>query len=292
MARKQNEFEQGLSNLENMFQNFAGGGGIGRMITIGAGILFLLWAVKQSVVTIPAGHRGVQIDFGAVQETILDEGLHFVVPIMTKVEKMSVQIQKNEIKTSASSKDLQTVHSSVVINWHLPTKDLNKLFQEIGTIRRLVTTILEPAVDEVFKAITAKYSAEEILTLRGELKETVDQSLRDRLEKYRIVVRDVSLVDIDFSREFNKAIESKQIAEQDAKKARYVADQALEEAEAEINTARGKAEAQRLINKTIDKKILLQQAIQKWDGRFPEIMVDEGMVPFINIPAAGGSSKR
>jgi len=291
MARQSGDFNLNFSSPKEFVESLLGKGSQSRMIILGGGALFLVWVLMQTVVTIPAGHQGVKMYFGAIQETTLDEGIHFVVPIMTKVAVLSVQVQIDEIEATASSKDLQEIRSMVAVNWHLPKDGLNKLFQEIGDINRLVFTILTPAVDEVFKAIAAKYSAEEILTKRAEIKDKVDKTLSARLKKYGVIVTDVSLVDLDFSKKFNEAIESKQIAGQDAEKAKFVAEQALAQADAEVNTARGKAEAQRLINSTIDRKILLQKAIEKWDGKFPDVIGDKGIVPLINLTPGSGASR-
>lgn len=230
-----------------------------------------------------AGQRGVVMQFGKVQERVLDEGIHFILPIITSVKKLNVRVQKNSFQTDAASKDLQKLTTEIAINWHIEPTKVNKVFQNIGDEEDIVTGIITPAVSEVLKAATAKKTAEEIITKRTILKEEIDTSLENRLADYGIAIDDVSLVDFEFSAEFSKAIESKQIAEQEAKQASFIAQKASQEAQAEINRAKGQAEAQRLQRQTLTQELLQKQAIEKWDGRFPMVMGGNGMLPLINI---------
>ncbi|NET72054.1 MAG: prohibitin family protein, partial [Sphaerospermopsis sp. SIO1G2] len=135
----------------------------------------------------------------------------------------------------------------------------------------------------VFLAVAAFKTAEEIITKRTELKKEIDTNLKERLASYGIIVDDVSLVNFSFSPEFSRAIEAKQIAEQEAKQASFIAQKATQEAQAEINRAKGQAEAQRLQRLTLTPELLQKQAIEKWDGRFPMVMGGDGAVPLINI---------
>ena len=132
------------------------------------------------------------------------------------------------------------------------------------------------------KSATAKRTAEEVLTKRLEMKQDIDDVLRERLLSYGIKLHDVSIVNLKFSEGFTQAIEHKQIAEQQAKQAAYVAEKATQDAKAEVEKAKGQAEAQRLLKSTITSEILQQKAIDKWDGRFPQVM-GSGHVPFLNI---------
>ena len=260
---------------------------IAKIAKLVADIVLALMLISMSVVRIPAGHRGVVMHFGQVQDLILDEGLHFKVPVMTTIYEVSVRVHKDEIAASAASKDLQEVSSRVAINWHPSPTRVNTIYQQVGPEEAITVNILQPNFAEVFKAASAKLSAEEILIKRVELKEEVDANLKERLQKFDIVVDAVSLVDITFSKEFNRAIEEKQVAEQNAKKASYMAQQAAEEAKAEIARAKGKAEAQRLQEKTLTDKYLQLMALDKWDGKLPHIMTGDGALPFIDLQKAG-----
>lgn len=250
---------------------------IGGMTLLVGAILFKPFTIVN------AGERGVVMSFGKVQDTILDEGIHPILPIVTSVKRLNVRVQKNDINARAASKDLQDVTTELAINWHIDPTKANKVYQQVGDQEQIVNGILTPAVSEVLKAATAKKNVEEILIRRTELKDEIDAQLKTRLAAYGLIVDDVSLVNFGFSPEFNKAIESKQIAEQEAKQAEFIALKAKQEAAEEINRARGQAEAQRLQRQTLTPDLLQKQAIEKWDGRFPTVMGGNGALPFINI---------
>lgn len=240
------------------------------LISLIAAILFTPFVI------VDAGERGVLMKFGEVQDTVLGEGIHLIIPLVNTVNKLSVRIQKQEISAEASSKDLQDVFTDVALNWHIIPEEANTIFQEIGDESAIIERIINPAVEEVLKAVMAKYTAEEIITKRGEVKAGVDDSLTSRLTSYHIAVDDISLVHVHFSERFGEAVEAKQIAEQEAKRADFVALKAVKQAEATVNLARGEAEAQRLLRETLTQELLQRQAIEKWDGKLPKIMGNGG----------------
>lgn len=257
----------------------------------GAIFLFILATALKPFTIVNAGERGVVMKFGKVQDLILDEGLHPIVPVVTSVKTMSVRVQKDELKADAASKDLQYVTINVALNWRVEPQKVNTIYQTIGDEGEIVSRIISPAVSEVVKAATAKKNAEEIITKRKDLKEEIDSEIRSRLQPYGVAVDDISLVNIEFSPEFAKAIEAKQIAEQEAKRASFVAQKAEQEAFAEINRAKGQAEAQRLLRENLTPSILQKEAIEKWNGQFPMVMGGNGALPFINIsPPASTAS--
>ena len=244
---------------------------------------FMVLAMFKPFTIIKAGERGVIMSFGKVKDTILNEGIHPIIPVVNTVETLSVRVQKNDVSAAASSKDLQDVKIEIALNWHINPDKVNAIFQRIGDEEQIVNRIITPAVSEIVKAATAQKNAEEIITKRREVKQQIDIELKERLDDYGILVDDVSLVNIAFSPEFTKAIESKQIAEQQAKQADYEALKAEKTAQAEINRAKGQAEAQRLQKLTFTPALLQKEAITKWDGKFPMVMGGEGALPFINI---------
>ncbi|MEL6438947.1 MAG: prohibitin family protein [Cyanobacteria bacterium J06621_8] len=246
-------------------------------------LVFLLLGVFKPFTIIKAGERGVIMRFGKVQDTILDEGLHPIIPVVNTVKSLSVRVQKNDIDAEASSKDLQDIKTQVALNWHIDPQKVNRVFQRLGDESEIVFRIITPAVAEIVKAATAQKNAEEIITKRNEIKQQIDEELKQRLDGYGIVVDDVSLVNISFSPEFAKAIEAKQIAEQQAKQADFEALKAEKTAQAEINRAKGQAEAQRLQKLTLTPALLQKEAINKWDGKFPTVMSGDSTLPFINI---------
>ncbi|MEG4070394.1 prohibitin family protein [Microcoleus sp. Pol11C2] len=248
------------------------------------GIVFIIAALILRPFTIVGpGERGVMMRFGKVQDAILDEGIHPILPIVTSVKTLSVRVQKTDLKADAASKDLQSITTDLAVNWNVDPAKVNQIYQQIGDEEKIVTSILSPAISEVLKAATSKKTAEEIITKRTELKTEIDNSLKKRLEPYGVIVRDVSLINFGFSPEFSKAIESKQIAEQEAKQAEFTVQKATQDAQAEINRAKGHAEAQRLQRQTLTAEILQQQAIEKWNGQFPTVMGGGGTLPLINI---------
>ena len=236
--------------------------------------LLLLALLSSFFVVVHAGQRGVLMQFGQVQK-VLDEGIHLIIPIVNTVEKLSVRVQNEEISTEASSKDLQDVYTDVALNWHIISEEANRVFQQIGDEQAIVIRIINPSVEEVLKAVMAKYTAEEIITKRREVKAGVDSALTERLMNYHIAVDDISLVQLHFSQKFSDAVEAKQVAEQEAKRAGFMAQKATREAEAKVNLARGEAEAQRLIGETLTPQFLKKQVIEKWDGKVPLIIGNE-----------------
>jgi prohibitin 1 len=253
---------------------------------LSGGIVLLLVAILFKPFTIiNAGERGVIMHLGEVQDQILTEGFHPILPIYTSIKKMSVRVKKVDVAVKVGTKDLQTLDVMTAVNWHIEANKVNRVYQQVGDDRQVRETIIIPAISEVLKASTPQRNAEEILKQRSSLKEEIERNLKPRLLKYGLQVDDVSLTNIGFSPEFTKSIEQKQIAEQDAKKAEYEALKASRQAEAEVNRAKGTAEAQRLLKQSLNRELLEKQAIEKWDGKFPTVMGGNGTLPLINISA-------
>lgn len=260
------------------------------LVLSGVGFLLLAFFFRPFTI-VGAGERGVVMFFGKVQDQVLDEGIHPILPIVTGVKRLNVRVQKTDVEAAAASKDLQDVSTSVAVNWHIEPTQVNQTFQQVGDMEQIITGIINPAVSEVVKASIAQRPVKDILQERVALKNEIDTALTERLQPYGVVVDDVSLVNFAFSPEFNAAIEAKQVAEQQAQQAAFKAQQAEQEAKAEINRAKGQAEAQRLVRETLTPEILQQRAIEKWDGRFPTVMTGEGSTPFINLTPQDLSEK-
>ena len=253
---------------------------------IRAGALFLAIIIIIAafpIVIIGAGHRGVVFNnISGIENRILGEGVHFRIPFVQTVTQLSVKVQKTDIKAEAASKDLQTINTDIVVNWHLNASKVNRIFQQVGNEEAIAINVLTPSVSEVVKAATAQKTASEILEKRSELKADIDKALSGRLKRYDVLLDDVSIVNVTFSAEFNAAIEQKQVAQQQAEQAKFLAEKALNEAEAAVNKARGEAEAQRLLQQSLNPDLLQKLAIEKWDGKFPQY-VGTGTLPFIQI---------
>lgn len=229
------------------------------------------------------GEKGVRITQGQVGETVLDSGWYAWIPFITRVKTISTRVQKTETETEAASKDMQKVSSKIAVNWHVDPFSINKLYQLVGDEDDVVERVINPAVSEVLKASTAKMTAEEILTRRIELKQNIDDSLKIRLKNYNILVDDVSLVNLTFTEHFNRAVEEKQVMEQDAKKAEYEAQKRANEAKAAVNQAKGEAEsrlikakaealAQQALQQSLTPAVLQMRYLEKWDGVLPQVL--------------------
>lgn len=231
--------------------------------------------------TIGAGERGVLLQFGAVKDRILGEGLYVKIPLVQRVVKMDVKMQKDEVPASASSKDLQMVTSRIALNYHPAADSVNQLWQEVG--KDYNTRIIAPSIQEAVKATIAGFTAEELITKREEVKEQIKDNLAERLLENFIVVDGFNIIDFSFSEAFNTAIEAKVTAEQLKLKAERDLERIRIEKEQKISEAEGKAraikiEAQALMS---NPKVVELRWIEKWDGKTPTYWGTAS--PFIGI---------
>jgi regulator of protease activity HflC (stomatin/prohibitin superfamily) len=237
----------------------------------------------NSFIRINPGEAGVLSILGKAKDGVLLEGVHFKPPVISQVDVYDLTVQKFEVPAQSSTKDLQQLTASFAINFRLDPIEVVTIRRTQGTLQNIVSKIIAPQTQESFKVAAARRTVEEAITKRDELKLDFDEALSQRLSKYGIIVLDTSVVDLNFSTEFSKAVEEKQIAEQRAQRAVYIAREAEQEAEATINRAKGQAEAQRLLRETLTSELLQKQAIEKWDGKFPQVLGGNGAVPFLNL---------
>jgi len=238
-------------------------------------------------VQVGAGERGVVLNFGAVQENVLGEGLHFRIPIMQKVAIMDVKVQKAVTDAASASSDLQDVTSSVALNYHVVPDKANVVYQTLGV--EFKERIIDPAIQEVMKAVSARYTAEELITKRAAVSETMRENLAERLLAYNIAVDAFSIVSFSFSKVFTEAIEAKQTAEQLALKSKRDLERIKIEAEQKITAAKAEAESLRLQRANISQDLIELRkveanlkAIEKWNGILPQV-TGGGAVPFIGV---------
>ena len=238
------------------------------------------------------GQAGVISILGKARDGVLLEGIHFKPPVVSVVDVYDLTVQKFEVPAQSSTKDLQDLTARFAINFRLDPLAVVEIRRTQGTLANIVSKIIAPQTQESFKIAAARRTVEEAVTKRNELKQDFDNALGQRLDKYGILVLDTSVIDLDFSPEFAKAVEDKQIAEQRAKRAIYVAQEAEQTAQADVNRAKGKAEAQRLLAETLKaqggKLVLQKEAIQAWKSggsQMPRVLVmggDENAgVPFL-----------
>lgn len=253
--------------------------------------LVLLIGLNSFIIVNP-GEAGVISILGKAQDGVLLEGIHLKAPVISVVDIYDLTVQKFEVPAQSSTKDLQDLSASFAINFRLDPSLVVEIRRTQGTLANIVSKIIAPQTQESFKIAAARRTVEEAITQRNELKQDFDDALSDRLEKYGIVVLDTSVVDLEFSPEFAKAVEEKQIAEQRAKRAIYVAQEAEQEAQADINRAKGKAEAQRLLAETLKAQggqlVLQKEAIQAWKeggSQMPKVLVmggkEQAGIPFL-----------
>jgi regulator of protease activity HflC (stomatin/prohibitin superfamily) len=236
--------------------------------------------------TVPAGHRGVMTTFGSPSSEVLSEGIHFRVPLAQKLNLVNVSIQKGEGDGDAASRDLQTVHTRIALNYHVRPDAVVSVFRDLGN--EPGQRIIIPSVQEAVKAVTARFTAEELIAKRTEVRDQIMVQLRERLARHGVVVDEFSIVNFNFSRSFNDAIEAKTTAEQLKLKAER--DLQRIEVEARQRVAQAKAEAESLAvqrQQVTPELIRLREmenqraAIEKWDGKLPNVA--GGAIPFINV---------
>jgi regulator of protease activity HflC (stomatin/prohibitin superfamily) len=231
--------------------------------------------------TIGAGERGILLQFGAVQDKIFEEGLYVKIPFVHNVVKIDVKIKKDEVPASAASKDLQVVTSRIALNYHLAPDSVNKIWQEVG--RDYNSRIISPAIQEAVKATTAKFTAEELITKREDVKDQIKSNLAERLLEHDIVVDEFNIIDFEFSKAFNNAIEEKVTAEQLKLKAERDLERIKIEAEQKISEAEGKAKAIQIEAQALrtNPKVVELRWIEKWDGKVPQYWGEAS--PFIGL---------
>jgi regulator of protease activity HflC (stomatin/prohibitin superfamily) len=250
-------------------------------------VVFVLVRLSP-LVSVAAGHKGVVTVFGKVHPEVLDEGLHAVNPFARVVE-ISTRIQKTDSQGDAASRDLQQVTTHIALQYHLNAQDLAGFYQHVGL--NYEDTVVAPQIQETFKAVTARYTAEELITKREEvraaIRDLLDKKLKD-LTANGLLVDDFSITNFSFSRNFSAAIESKQEAEQLALKAQRDLERVQVEAQQKIALAQAEAESLRLQKQEITPDLIKlreievqRQAIEKWDGHLPN--VNGGVLPFINL---------
>lgn len=249
-----------------------------------------------SLTVVPAGTSGVVVTMGKVSDMALDSGLHFRIPFVQSVVMMNNKIQKCEVESNSVSKDLQTVSSSVAVNFHITSDSAANIYRTIG--EQYQDTVLQPAIQEAVKSISAQYTAEELITKRTAVGDEIASALTEKVSDYGIIIDKFNIVNFEFSQEFNMAIEQKQVAEQNYLKAKTEKEQQIMEAEADakkkvidaeaeanakLKKADAEAEANEKINASLNGNILTYQQIQKWDGKYPSVVSSDSSI-LIDIP--------
>lgn len=247
-------------------------------------LLLALLLVSQFFVVVPAGSRGVLLRFGAVQERVLGEGLHPLLPGVESVRPLSVRLQSLSLRSEAASRDLQDVRAEVTLSWHLRPERVAAIYGQLGEEEAIVRHLIQPAIDDGLQAVVARLTAEELITERSVLKRGLAELLQARLAANDLALDAVDLVQLDFSPGFRQAVEAKQVAEQDARRAQFEALKAQRLAQARVHAAEGEARAQQLLQAGLTPELLEHQRIEKWNGRLP-LVVSREPVRGLNLKA-------
>jgi len=258
-------------------------------------IFIVLWGTFAIV---PAGHRGVVLWWGSVENRIMGEGLNFKVPIAEKVIKVDVKVQPHPFKEiDASSKEYQMVKMTGMMNFHIDPAYVNDLYQKVGL--DFADKVIDPAFNDFVKEVVPTYPIGEILPKREEIRKRAMGKLGENLARYHIIVDDIYFANIRFSPEYEKAIEAKQVAQQQVETQRQVLAQREIEAQQKVASAKGEAEsilvvaqgqakANDALSRSISPILVQYKGIEKWNGILPQ--VSGGAVPFIDLGKMGGLS--
>ncbi len=253
------------------------------IILVAAVVLF------NTVIVVDAGHTGVVVTMGKVNEGVLQEGVHAKIPFIQSVVKIDNRIQKLEVNTEAFSKDLQSVNTVLAINYRVDTAKSYSIYKNIGADYENVLVV--PAVNEVLKAITATYTAEQSVTNRALISDGLVKGLNEKLNNIGLYVTDVNIIDFDFSDAFINAIEEKQVAQQQLLKAETEKQTKIKNAEADAEAkkikAEGDAQANKKLNDSLTDKVIENKKIDKWNGELPKVQGDSGTI--IDIGDVAGS---
>ena len=268
---------------------------IGKIAAVVITFIVIIVVMFESVVIVEAGHRGVVLYLGAVENRVLPEGVHFVIPFVEQVVQMEVRTQKFQAEASAASNDLQEVQTVIALNYMIDPKEANRVYQLLGV--NYADRVISPTIQEAVKASVAKFNAEELVTKRETAKGVIAQAIRNTLTSNNILTENVFITDFKFSDYFAAQIEQKVVAFQkylteqnNLRAVRVIANQNVVQAEAaaraNIAKASGEAQAIELITGQLrsSPEYLQWQAINKWNGQLPYAS-GSGAVPFFQLPS-------
>lgn len=240
-------------------------------------VLMLVWS---SFVSVGPGDRGVLMTFGSVNQKVLAPGLHMKIPFAQTVKQMNVQIQKSQTQETAASRDLQNVSTEVAVNWAINPIDAAWVYQHLGDENQLTEKVITPIVSNAVKAVAAHYDAEQLVEKRDEVRDEVQKQIVAELAQYKVQVQGVNITNFQFSPDYAKAIEAKQVAQQRAQQATYDLARIKVQAQQEVAQAQGQSQAQKLLQSTLTPEIIRLAAVKKWNGVLPKV-TGNGAIPFI-----------
>lgn len=241
----------------------------------------VLIVALNSFTSVQAGHSGVVLTFGKVSETVLSEGLHVKIPFIQQIIQIDNRVLKAEVDCSSASKDLQTVSSTIALNYRVRNEASAKIYKEVGLSYENV--IINPAIQECVKAVTAKYTAEQLITERQIISDQMKELLNEKISSYGLELEIFNIISFEFTAEYNAAIEAKQTAQQNALKAEQDLQRIKVEAEQTVAQAQAEAEAYRLKSEQITPQMIAMEYIDKWDGKLPAVAGGDSSSMLIDI---------
>lgn len=264
-------------------------------------VIIIIVVMAESIVIVEAGHRGVVLYLGAVENRVLGEGVHFVTPFAEQVVQMEVRTQKFQAEATAASNDLQEVQTVIAVNYRIDPQETNKIYQILGV--NYADRVISPTIQESVKASVAKFNAEELITKRETAKSVIANAIRSTLSTNNIQVQNVFITDFKFSDAFATQIEQKVVAFQkflteqnNLKAVEVVANQTVAQAEgqARANAAKAGGESQAIKIITLQLRespeYLQWQAITKWNGQMPYALGSSAF-PFFQLPLANAQNQ-
>lgn len=238
--------------------------------------LLALIVVFNTFVSVKAGHTGVVTTFGKVSDTVLTEGLHAKIPFVQQVVIIDNRVLKAESNCTSASKDLQTVQSVIALNYKVSNASSAQIYKNVGV--DFQNTIVTPTIQDSVKAVTARFTAEELITNRQVVGDQMREVVAQKLKGYGLQVEIFNIVNFEFSKEFNTAIEAKQTAEQNALKAQQDLARIKVEAQQQVEQAKAEAESYRLKSQQITNEMIMMEYIKKWDGKLPTVTSDQNLM--------------
>lgn len=243
--------------------------------------IIILILIFCSFKTIRSGEVGLRIRFGKIVDNSLSEGINFKIPFIERITKVNIKVQKVELDTESSSKDLQTITTKLAVNYKVNSDKASSLYKTVGNSYE--KTILVPAIQESIKAVMSEYTAEQTITKRNEVSDKCLEEIQSKMEKYGLHIAEFNIIDLDFSQAYNQAIEEKQVAEQKVLTAQQELEKTKIEAEKKIVEAEATNKANELLKKNVTDEVLLKQFIEKWDGKLPETYAGDDILSIFNL---------
>jgi len=232
-------------------------------------VIIVLILIFSSYSVVDAGHTGVKVTLGKVSDDVLSEGFHFKTPFITKIVQIDNRVTKTEVDSNAASKDLQSISSKVSVNYRVNTSASARIYKNVG--QDFNNIIVNPAIQECVKSVTAKYNAEQLITNRTVVSSEMEKEISQKINPYGLNIEVFNIINFEFSEEFSKAIEAKQTAQQQALKAEQDLTRIKVEAAQLVEKAKAESEAYQLKNKELTDKVIMMQFIEKWNGKLPVV---------------------